>query len=467
MALVADPALQDNSTSAMRQRYAHEMCAPTSDFDPDLEALCAGALMSLSPWHYYAGLPVSGHFPMLPGLLPAKKRLEAVVANQTSPPHSLAIHFLIHLMEPANAPASYRWEAEAAAAALDQPALVPSQGHLTHMPSHLWLRIGRYVDGVRASQRAAANNRRYIQKCLNAYGYGHNLKMLVAHARFAGMSGVALDAARETALVAAGEEKSPGGGVACVDCAGTGSPEYVLTLARFGRWEEVLREPLPTDWGREQAAPYNAAAFHYARAMALYALGGGPAATRAADAEAAHAAGFARDCSDDSPVSSVLPLELRAGRAWRVEHDAQKTLELLEQAVVALDGLRYMEPPRWYYPTRHCLGYILLEGTHPMAAGRNVSKALQVFERDLQDFLENGWSLLGASRALRLLHRDKEAASLRERFNKAWQSADVPIESPCPQLSEPATPSAASTATAFAPPVPVATMATTAADNWV
>ena len=34
-----------------------------------------------------------------------------------------------------------------------------------------------------------------------------------------------------------GEEESPGGGVHCVDCAGIGSPERILTLVRFGNWQ--------------------------------------------------------------------------------------------------------------------------------------------------------------------------------------------------------------------------------------
>ena len=67
-------------------------------------------------------------------------------------------------------------------------ALVPAQGHLTHMPAHLFLRVGWYKAAVTASARTVANNGRYHAACLNPYGYGHNTRMLVTNARFAGAS---------------------------------------------------------------------------------------------------------------------------------------------------------------------------------------------------------------------------------------------------------------------------------------
>lgn len=65
-----------------------------------------------------------------------------------------------------------------------------------------------------------------------------------------------------------------------VTCAGVGSPEYVLTAARFGRWADLLAEPTPFTWGLKGG--YNAAAYHYARATALLALGRDAAADIAA-----------------------------------------------------------------------------------------------------------------------------------------------------------------------------------------
>ena len=76
-------------------------------------------------------------------MAPAKERLlRSIDRGLNGGPHPLAIHYLIHLLEPTNAPPEYRWEALEAASDLFQGGtsneeLVPIQGHLTHMPAHL------------------------------------------------------------------------------------------------------------------------------------------------------------------------------------------------------------------------------------------------------------------------------------------------------------------------------------------
>jgi hypothetical protein len=45
-------------------------------------------------------------------------------------------------------------------------------GHVTHMPAHLFLRVGRYAAGVATSQASVANNRRYSDQCLTPYAVG-------------------------------------------------------------------------------------------------------------------------------------------------------------------------------------------------------------------------------------------------------------------------------------------------------
>ena len=102
--------------------------------------------------------------------------------------------------------------------------------------------------------------------------------MLVANARFAGMTAAALSAARDAAAAPAGVQPTPGGSFACVDCAGPGSPEEILTLVRFGRWGDVVAIPVPSDFGVPRLIAYNKASFYYARALALFALGLGESA---------------------------------------------------------------------------------------------------------------------------------------------------------------------------------------------
>ena len=85
--------------------------------------------------------------------------------------------------------------------------------------------------------RFALHPRRYVASCLNAYAYGHNLKMLVAHARLAGMFVDAVAYSREAQSSAAAGSGTPADPDAdtCIDCAGPGSPLLVYTLARAVR----------------------------------------------------------------------------------------------------------------------------------------------------------------------------------------------------------------------------------------
>ena len=85
--------------------------------------------------------------------------------------------------------------------------VVPGAGHLVHMPSHIFFRVGRYQDAVSANLRAIEVDEDYITQC-RAQGiypaayYPHNVHFLwIAHS-YLGQSAPALDAARKTAAAA-------------------------------------------------------------------------------------------------------------------------------------------------------------------------------------------------------------------------------------------------------------------------
>ena len=238
-----------------------------------------------------------------------------------------------------------------------------------------------------------------------------------------------LAAARLAASAAAGPETSPAGKATCVDCAGVGSPEVLLTMARFGEWEALLEEPLPPSWGAAEQAGYNEASFRYSRALALYTVAGRAAE---ADAEAARAN---RAAAGAGKYAAVIQHELAAVRAWRVDHDPAAAAAELSVAVGEVDGWRYMEPPRWYYPGRSCLGVALLGTSATRNASVNASAALDAFTADLAAYPENGRSLLGAARAYEGLGDGRSAARMRERAGRAWADADVELASACPQLA--------------------------------
>ena len=106
-------------------------------------------------------------------------------------------------------------------------------------------------------------------------------------------------------------------------------------------------------------------------------------------------------------------IELRRG-------DADAAVEHFETAVQLENSLTYNEPPTWYYPMRQSLGKALL------VAGR-VQEAESVYREDLARFPENGWSLYGLYQCLEAQGETQESAAVKERFDAAWQGADVTL----------------------------------------
>ena len=79
--------------------------------------------------------------------------------------------------------------------------LMPAAGHMVHMPAHIYQRVGRYADAMRANQLAMAADEDYIAQC-RAQGlypmayYPHNIHFLWFAATFDGQSRVAIESAR-------------------------------------------------------------------------------------------------------------------------------------------------------------------------------------------------------------------------------------------------------------------------------
>jgi tetratricopeptide (TPR) repeat protein len=117
-------------------------------------------------------------------------------------------------------------------------------------------------------------------------------------------------------------------------------------------------------------------------------------------------------------ASQVLSgqMAMKSGQLERAIND-------LEEAVRLQDGLRYSEPPDWYYPVRESLGRVLLTAARTEEAER-------VFREDLTRNPENPWSLYGLAESLRLQSKEQDAAMVEERFQSAWASADIDFDPP-------------------------------------
>ena len=96
-------------------------------------------------------------------------------------------------------------------------------------------------------------------------------------------------------------------------------------------------------------------------------------------------------------------------------------------------------PYPWLVPLRLSsagLGTVLLTPTPSGGTTHlNATRALDTFAADLQNYPENAFSLRGTAMALKALGRVEAARGFDERASIAWQFADVPLRSPCPQLA--------------------------------
>jgi tetratricopeptide (TPR) repeat protein len=389
--------------------YAEAMREVARSYPDDLDAatLAAEALMDLQPWSYWTrdGRPTGNTLEII-------ELIERVL--QRNPGHPGANHLYIHMME--------AWRPDLAESAADRLLkLMPGAGHMVHMPSHIYMRVGRYADASAANEAAITADEDYITQCRTqglyplTY-YPHNIHFLWSSAAMEGRSQVALGAARRTVSRIPEHQWGHLPSWAQIFAA---APLYAMT--RFGRWEEILGEPQP-----DRAQLYEMGIWLYARGMALARTQKHEAAEQelallkglATNSEAAKLQMGAQTAAKLlSLAAAVLEGELAAEQG---RHD--QAIAALHRAVLLEDSLTYVEPADWHYPARQSLGAVLLK------AGR-AAEAEQVYWEVLRRNPENGWSLFGLMQALRAQKRDDEAAEIEQRFRRAWANADVELSS--------------------------------------
>lgn len=389
--------------------YADAMVEVARRFpqDSDVAALAAEALMDLQPWDLWtrAGAP-KGRVNEILALLEMSLDLD-----ETNP---LANHLYIHATEASPRP-------ELALDSADRLGeLVPGAGHMVHMPAHTYIRTGRLADASEANVRAMEVDARHRDRFPRDGFYRvymmHNAHFLTFSSMLEGRSDAAMSAAkRMLADVPPEFVKSAG------PLLDGFMPVVFHVLVRFGRWEEILREP-----GFGEEYPVANAVRHYARGVAHNVLGDAAAAAEELRALDALVAVLDERTIGNNPAKLVMriPRLVLAGEIAFTAGRQDEGLGLLEQAVAIDDQLRYDEPPDWMMPVRHPYGAMLLE------AGR-WTEAERAFREDLALFPENGWSLFGLERALREQGRGAEADRVNARFETAWSRADVEIHAPC------------------------------------
>lgn len=396
------PALERAFADAMRA------VADAHPDDHDATTFYVDAVMNTTPWDYWQADKRTAK----PEIADAMKRIDALLSRV--PDHPGANHLNIHLVEAGPDPA----KGLPSAARLRRYA--PAAGHLVHMPSHIYIRVGQYQDAVDANEEAAKADRRYITACqmqgfYPGVYYPHNLHFLWFAKLFQGRAAESLEAAKQVAAYAL----SPMCNTPVLE-----KPRFtwlpLVTLLRFGKWDEVLAQPEPP-----ATQPYDRAIWRYARARAFSVKRDAAAAEREAKAleQLAESAEVKAVDNPGFPASPTLTVARHLAQASvaAARGNREQQLALLRKAVEAEHALPYMEPSFWWYPTRQTLAATLL------AHGR-AAEAEQEFRADLAEFPRNGWSLFGLSAALRAQKKDDAAGLVENEFKIAWDKSDVKLQ---------------------------------------
>lgn len=397
---------------ALDEAYADAMAELVARFPDDLDAATfyAEAMMNLQPWDFWYedGRP-KGRTPEI------KSVLESVMERY--PDHAGALHLYIHAVEASDEP-------ELGVVAADRLRdLIPGSGHLVHMPSHIYARVGRWHDAMLVNQDAAQADDAYLSICRptpGVYPLGyvpHNHHFLWFAASMAGDSATAMAAAEETARRASEPELL---GLEGFQFLQNFLATPVFAKVRFGQWQAIRELPEP-----EAGLPYLRGAWHYAQALAAVRDDDVETARMHHDALAALVADPALEQAlwfDRYPMTYALGIAERTVAAERAlaAGDTTEAVSILEAAAEQEDALPYDEPPAWHAPVRQTLGAVLLEAGSAEAAE-------EAYRAELRRNPENGWSLLGLEQALRAQGREEDADAVAARFEAAWAHADIEL----------------------------------------
>ena len=389
---------------ALDVAYAEAMMAVAERFPDDVEiaVLTAEALMDTQPWDYWQFND--------DGTTTAKGRTEQMIAMlegvlASNPDHAGAIHLYIHMVEASDKPERAEPYADRLAAQM------PGAGHIVHMPSHIYNRIGRYVDSIQINKDAVVADEAFLAKADGAgfyqgTYYPHNVHYVLTSAQMAGDGKTTIAFADKLAGVIDDEIASTVAWVQPIKAA----PYFAH--AQYSAPDRVLALPDPGD-----RFPYIKGAWHYARGVAYAAMGEAKLATD--EANAAYEIATKADLSFlvDNYVPGDQLLEIAhyvvLGRIAQQQGDYEAAVEQFKKAALIEDLMPYMEPPYWYYPVRQSLGAALLQ------AGR-AEAAAEAFETSLQRVPNNGWAIYGLAEAQKAMGDAAGAKASEAALAKAW-----------------------------------------------
>ena len=364
--------------------YAEALRKLTERFpkDTDIGTLYADSLFLMEPRRGSRDINA-------PNVQRIRKELERVIAMDGT--HVGACHLYVHLTEATT-------EARLAEPCADSlGSQIPGASHLNHMPAHTYNQIGRWADAVTANIVAWHSD----QKAAIGEGFAiypdHNLHMMLFAASMDGQGAIANQASKDYTRL------------------NGNNMLQVLTLIRFGRFEEVLEiTKRPTE----------------AIAAGVWDFGQGYAKLRTGEKEFArpYLARVLKTAAESNAVFRGHPAKnligalggILEGELYRADGDLDKAIASLERGVELYNKLIYDEPETLPFAAQHWLGAALLEA-------KRYPDAERVYREELAKHPGNGWSLFGLKAALD--GQGKPSADVQKQFEAAWARSDAWIQS--------------------------------------
>ena len=245
--------------------------------------------------------------------------------------------------------------------------VAPAAGHLVHMPSHIYIRLGDFAAAVRANDKAAAADRAYLEKS-KAQGiypmmyYSHNLHFLAVANAMQGRYADAKKAADQLAAHVGPHAKD-------MPMLEFFLPTPALVQVRFQRWDDILASPAP-----DEKLPITRALWHFARAWRW------PRKRKATKRPELDAFKTLHEAmAEELPYGNrnsakrvmVIPRSMLQAKIAMARKDTEAAIRYFEKAIEVEDSLNYIEPADWHLPVREALGAVLLR-TGAAAAAEKV-----------------------------------------------------------------------------------------------
>ena len=444
----ADPSkLEMGNSPELNIAFANAM-APLYDKykgNLDVTAIYVEALMNLKAWQLWDRNAKTGEITPADDntLLLVKVLEDAFEGSDEAKVHPAICHLYCHALELSPFP-------ERALPAADVlRTRMPGLGHLVHMPSHIDAWVGQWKEAIDCNIAAVEADDRYVEITGNESQFYkfyrmHNHHFVVWCAMFEGQYETALKYARKAVETLPAGDANSGVQFMLAGVIPMGAiflESYVTmpwhVMIRFGKWDEILNEPLHTD---KDVFPAAIATQHYARGVAYASMGMVPEAEAeqvlfkealqnpALAGRVLHNNLMYQEPSDGPCIllvnDAILDGEIEYRRQYLAKESGQDAdftvaFDHLRRGVDLSLNLAYNEPWGQMQPVRHILGALLLEQGE-------VEEAEEVYRADIELWKDNMWGLLGLKLCLEARgDTSGELEKVTSQFEERSSRADI------------------------------------------